>query len=125
MSTPGQFTDEHFVPTAITKTNPVMVTVVGHGLSDLQRLRATRFQNIPVADATGMEQLNGLLFVIQQCTADTFKLYDVYLNPIDGTNFTTFISNGLAQFTLTGPDLNVENPSPPNIYTERIYPWMP
>lgn len=103
------FTDEHRTPTAITQTDPIVVTIVAHGLENGQRLRATNFVTMPFANATGMEQLDNRLFVVEQATEDTFELYDVLGNTVDGTNYTAFINNGLAQFTLTGPDLFVEN----------------
>lgn len=112
MSTPSNFTDEHYIPTAITTTWPPVVTVAQHRLSNGQRLRATRFYSIPFASATGMEQLNNLLFTIQQVTTNTFELWDQEGLPIDGRNYTPFVSNGLAQFTLTGPDLFIQNPAP-------------
>lgn len=103
------FTDRHYVPTAITAAKPPVVTVVDHGLVSGQRLRATRFITQPIASSTGMEQLNDGDFVVQQTTTDTFELWDVDGLPVDATNYTAFVSNGLAQFTLTGPDLGYEN----------------
>jgi hypothetical protein len=103
------FTTTQLTPTSITKTVPVSVTVVGHELLKGQTLRATRFYALPLSDATGMEQLNNKLFVIGNITADTFDLFDQYGDPIDGRNYTAFISNGLGQFNLTGPALYTEN----------------
>jgi len=103
------FTTTQLVPTAITKTIPVTVTIVGHELQAGQTLRATRFYALPLADATGMEQLNNQLFVIGNITEDTFDLFDQYGEPIDGTWYTTFVANGLGQFNLTGPALYTEN----------------
>lgn len=111
-SSPSHFTNEHRVPTAITAAFPPVVTVVAHGLSNGQRIRATRFVGFPFAVATGMEQLNNNLYTVQQCTTDTFQLYDQFGHQIDGRAYTPFVNNGLAQFTLTGPDLNIQNPAP-------------
>jgi hypothetical protein len=72
-----------------------------------------------------MEQLNDQLVVVQECTTNTFRLFDIDGQGIDGSGFTAFVNNGIAQMTLTGPDLDIQNPPPPNIYTERIYPWLP
>ena len=112
MSSPSNFTPEQFTPTAITATWPPVVTIVGSGFTNGQRIRATQFYSFPLALATGMEQLNNRLFTVEQCTEDTFQLWDQYGDPIDGRNFTPFVNNGLAQFTLTGPDLFVQNPAP-------------
>jgi hypothetical protein len=112
-SSPSNFTPEQYTPTAITTTFPVQVTIANNGFVNGQRLRATRFETLPFAIATGMEQLNNRLFEIGLVTTDTFCLYDVYGNGIDGRNYTPFVNNGLAQFTLTGPSLFIDNPAPP------------
>ncbi len=108
-STLSHFTDRQFTPEDITNTLPVVITKTAHGLQNGQAIRATKFISIPFAVATGMEQLNNQLFYIRQATVDTFQLCDRNTNPIDGTNFTPYIQGG--QFTLTGPDLPVVNPS--------------
>lgn len=103
------FTNQHYTPTAITSAHPPVVTILGHGLSNGQRIRATNFVVYPIAVATGMEQLNDQDFVIQQVTTDTLELWDEFNQPIDASGFTSFVSNGLAQFTRTGPLLGYEN----------------
>ena len=103
------FTNQHYTPTAITAAKPPIVTITDHGLSNGQRLRATNFVVYPTAVATGMEQLNDKDFVVQQVTTDTFELWDDFNQPIDASGFTAFVSNGLAQFTRTGPLLGYEN----------------
>ncbi len=103
------FATTQMTPTAIDKSFPVRVTVVGHSLSEGQFVRATRFYRLPLSDATGMYELNNRLFLIGNLSTDTFDLFDEHGYPIDGTNFTTFINNGLGQFNLTGPDLDTQN----------------
>lgn len=115
-SSPSHFTVRQFTPEAITRALPVVVTKTAHGLKNGQALRATKFITMPFALATGMEQLNNKLFYVRQVTTDTFQLCDANTNPIDGRNFTPYIQGG--QFTLTGPDLPIVNPShfpPPGI----------
>lgn len=112
MSSPSNFTNEHYTPIAITAALPPVVTILAHGLSNGQRVRATRFYRLPLALATGMYQLNNRLFTIQRVTTDTFELWDDQGFPIDGRGFDAFISNGQAQFTLTGPSLFIQNPAP-------------
>ena len=106
------FTDRQMTPTAITTTNPVNVTIANHGLTNGQYIRASNFVINPAPNATGMYQLNYQLFIVGNVSTNTFDLFDQYYNPIDGSDYTPFISNGLAQFTLTGPSLNVENNLP-------------
>ena len=103
------FQDQHYAPTAISATFPPIVTLVAHGLQNGQRLRATRFPIYPLANATGMEQLEGREFEVQKATDDTFALYSIEGFPIDATSYTAFINNGLAQLTRTGPELGYEN----------------
>lgn len=103
------FPDRHLIPTAITQAMPPEVTVIDHGLETGDRLRAAQFITEPPENATGMEQLNYLLFQVRVVDDDTFELFDIEGFPIDGRNYTSFIANGLAKFTLTGPDLYVEN----------------
>lgn len=96
-------------PSAISQTVPVVVTIDNHGLTNGQVVRATRFYSLPRADATGMEQLNNLAFVVKNTTQNTFELFDQYGVPIDGTNYTAYVANGLGQFNLTGPELYTQN----------------
>lgn len=96
-------------PSAISQSNPVVVTIDDHGLQRGQVVRATRFYANPPMDATGMEQLNNRAFVVKNTTTNTFELFDQFGDPIDGTNFTAYVANGLGQFNLTGPDLFTQN----------------
>ena len=105
----SHFTYRQFVPESITNTLPIVVTITGHGFVNGQALRATKFITIPFALATGMEQLNNRMFYVQQATANTFQLYTANGLPIDGRNFTPFISGG--EFTLSGEDVLIVNPS--------------
>ena len=108
-STPSHFTTRQFTPEGITNALPMIVTKTAHGLQNGQALRATKFIAVPLAIATGMEQLNNQLFYIRQVTVDTFQLCDANTNPIDGRNFTPYIQGG--QFTLVGQDILIVNPS--------------
>ncbi len=115
-SSPSHFTLRQFTPEDITNTFPIVVTKTAHGLINGQAIRATKFISIPFSLATGMEQLNNQLYYIQQATVDNFYLADRNANYIDGRNYTPYIQGG--QFTLTGQDLPIVNPSafpPPGI----------
>jgi hypothetical protein len=112
----SHFTTRQFTPEDITNTFPVVVTITNHGFQNGQAIRATKFVSMPFAVATGMEQLNNRLFYVRQATADTFQLCDANTLPIDGRSFTPYIQGG--QFTLTGQDLPIVNPShfpPPGV----------
>lgn len=112
----SHFTNRQFVPSAISNTFPIVVTIASHGFSNGNAIRGTKFIKMPFANATGMEQLNNRLFYVQQATANTFQLYDVNGLPIDGTMYTAFIAGG--EFTLAGNTPLIVNPShfpPPGI----------
>lgn len=112
----SHFTTRQFTPEDITNTFPIVVTITNHGFQNGQALRATKFVTMPFAVATGMEQLNNRLFYVRQATTDTFQLCDANTIPIDGRSFTPYIQGG--QFTLTGQDLPIVNPSefpPPGV----------
>jgi len=105
----SHFTLRQFTPENITATLPIVVTKTAHGLQNGQAIRATKFITIPFALATGMEQLNNILYYVGQSTADSFQLLDSNSIPIDGRNYTSYISGG--QFTLTGNPVLCVNPS--------------
>lgn len=96
-------------PTAITATFPVVVTIPNHGWTAGQFIIASNFVIHPSPSATGMFQLNYRQFQIRNVTTNTFELFDEFNLPVDGTNYTSFINNGLAMFTLEGPSLNIQN----------------
>ena len=105
----NNFKPEQYTPTAITAALPPVVTITGGNFVNGQAFRCTQFLTMPFASVTGMEQLNNQLVYAQNCTANTFELYDANDYPIDGRDFTPFINNGIAQMTLTGPRLYIQN----------------
>ena len=105
----SHFTVRQFTPENITAAFPVVITKTAHGLINGQAIRATKFVTLPFASATGMEQLNNSLFYVQGVTPNTFYLADRNTLSIDGRNFTPYVQGG--QFTLTGQDLPIVNPS--------------
>lgn len=108
-TTPSHFTDRQYTPTAITAAFPPVVTLASHGLENGMAIRATKFITMPRGSETGMEQLNNRTFYVQQATTNTFELYDANSKPIDGSNYTAYVSGG--QFTVSGPDILCVNPS--------------
>jgi hypothetical protein len=108
-SSQSHITTRQFTPEGITAALPIVVTKTAHGLQNGQAIRATKFISIPLALATGMEQLNNKLYYIRQASTDTFELADRNTNPIDGRNFTPYISGG--QFTVVGNTTLIVNPS--------------
>lgn len=105
----SHFTVRQFTREGITNTFPIVVTITNHGLQNGQYLRATQFISMPLASATGMQQLGNGLFCLQQADANTFQLYGINGLPVDGRGYTPWVSGG--QFTLVGQDLPIVNPS--------------
>jgi hypothetical protein len=115
-SSPSHFTIRQKTPSSITAALPPVVNLTSHGFENGQVVRATKFIRVPLSLATGMEQLNNRAFTVQQATIDTFELYDSRGYPIDGRNYTPYVSGG--EFTLSGNDPLIVNPSnfpPPGI----------
>ncbi len=108
-TSPSHFTVRQKIPEAITATLPIVITLTSHGFLDGQGIRATKFIYMPLANATGMQQLNNRLFYVQHATDDTFELYDASGVPIDGRNFTAYVQGG--EFTLAGNTPLIVNPS--------------
>lgn len=102
-SSPSHFTVAQITPSAITATFPVVVTCANHGLVNGNMIRATQFITMPYANATGMQQLNNKQFQVQQSTTSTFQLYSTNGLPVDGRNFTTYISGGQFTFAYNVP----------------------
>lgn len=115
-TSPSHFTVRQKTPEAITASLPIVVTLTSHGFENGQAIRATKFIYTPLANATGMQQLNNRQFYAQHATANTFELYDADGVPIDGRGYNAYISGG--QFTLAGNTPLIVNPShfpPPGI----------
>lgn len=70
--------------TGITKTNPAVVTIVGHGFEEGATLR--------LSSILGMTELNDELVVIENVDDDTFELADV-----DSTEYAAYVSGGTAE----------------------------
>lgn len=108
-TSPSHFTVRQKTPQAITAALPIVVTLTSHGFENGQAIRATKFIYMPIANATGMQQLNNRQFYVQHATANTFELYDANGVPIDGRGYNAYVSGG--QFTLAGNTPLIVNPS--------------
>jgi hypothetical protein len=108
-NSPSHFTVRQKTPEAITASIPIVVILTSHGFENGQAIRATKFIYIPIANSTGMQQLNNRQFYVQHATVNTFELYDADGVPIDGRGYNAYISGG--QFTLAGNTPLIVNPS--------------
>jgi hypothetical protein len=77
--------------TAATQADPIVLTVVGHGLSDSQMIH--------VSGVVGMTELNGNQYYVDVLSVDTLALYSdsALTTSIDGTSgYTAYVSGGTA-----------------------------
>jgi len=74
--------------TAITKADPGVVTIAGHGFAT--------YDKILISGVGGMTELNDLYFWVKKIDANTFSLTDELGADIDTTGYTTFTSGGTA-----------------------------
>lgn len=83
--------------TDATRSNPVILTMTGHGYSNGQSVQG-------ISGVVGMTQLNGNSYYANNVTANTVELYtDAGLTTtLDGTAFSAYVSGGTAERVLTG-----------------------
>ena len=74
------------VITAATAANPVVITSVGHGLSNGDK--------VGIFDVVGMTEINGLGFTVAGVSANTFQL-----SGINGSGYTSYTSGGVIHNT--------------------------
>jgi hypothetical protein len=68
--------------TAASKGDPILITSTGHGFSD--------GDVVWISGATGMTQLNNKAYKVGGKTTDSFKLYRLNGNKVDGGNYGTY-----------------------------------
>lgn len=82
------------IATNATRTNPVVITSIQHGLSNGEIVRLKGFAHYTGLarnpQIVGMTQLDGGQYTIANATADTFEL-----SGVDGRSFRAFVSSGL------------------------------
>ena len=74
---------------AATKARPVVITSNSHGF--------VNGDVVWISGATGMTQINNKPYVVTNKTTNTFELYDLNGNRIDGRNYSTYSSSGKVQ----------------------------
>lgn len=78
--------DNPITVTGATSAEPVVITAVGHGLSNGDQVR--------IDGIVGMTELNGQEFLIANKGDDTFELTDLEGVDIDGSEYSDYISGG-------------------------------
>lgn len=72
---------------AVTATDPVVITATAHGLSDGDWIK--------IIGVAGMTELNDTFYIIANKTTDTFELTDTDEADVDGTAFTAYTYGGI------------------------------
>lgn len=90
--------------TAITKANPGVFTIAAHGYSNGDW--------IFIENVVGMTNFNGLTWIVENVTTNTFTVTDLFGTAIDTTNFTAYVSGGTAAriYTVVAPYAAVDLP---------------
>ncbi|MGH6997845.1 MAG: ubiquitin-activating E1 FCCH domain-containing protein, partial [Phenylobacterium sp.] len=106
--------------TGATKTNPVVVTSLNHGLYEGER--------VTISGVEGMTQLNGKTYVATGVTQNTFQLMTNAVNPanIDGTtkSYSPYTSGGAAQCKGEGCAQHIFVNASGNLISDPSY-WQP
>ena len=88
--------------TSITQASPAVVTITSHGFSNGDWVYGA---------ISGMNALNGLTWIVQNATTNTFTLTDLFGNVVNSTLFNAFTSGTFARiYTLTTPYAAVDLP---------------
>lgn len=108
--TDGGQASSHQLIDAISKADPCVVSTDGaHGFQTNQIVRITDLGQVTSATNRGMGELNNNRYRIVVIDSDDFSLKDVITGePIDSTNFTTYVSGG--RVTLETHVISLNNP---------------
>lgn len=83
----AQYTSTIGTITGITNVSPAVVT-----LSSIGNL--VNGDTVTISSVVGMPQVNTNRYIVQGISGNTFKLYDLFGNPVDATGFGTYVSGG-------------------------------
>lgn len=101
----GGSVDNPLAITDVTATNPVVVTVPSHGLTNGDEIDIFDIIWEPTFDEFETEsqpdQLNTRRYLVANVTTDTFELTDLDGNDIDGTGFQAYVSGGTIRTTFS------------------------
>lgn len=79
--------------TGITQANPGVVTVTS--ISPTNTLTLVNGMTVTISNVVGMTQLNTNRYIVGGISGSTFKLYDLFGNPVDTSAFGTYVSGGI------------------------------
>ena len=88
--------------TSITQANPAVITITSHGFSN---------NDWVFGSINGMNALNGLTWIVNNATTNTFTLTDLFGNVVNSTLFNAFTSGTFSRiYTLTTPYAAIDLP---------------
>lgn len=98
---------------AITKADPGVITIAGHGLST--------YDKVYITGIVGMTELNDQYYWVKKIDANTFSLTDEWENDIDTSGYTTYTSGGTVTY-ISGVFTKIGDfPSAVGLYGGRCY----
>lgn len=103
----GDWQSTQYTITGITNANPGVVTVTS--ISPTNTLTLVNGMIVTISNVVGMTQVNTNRYVVAGISGSTFKLYDLFGNPVDTTGFGTYSSGGIVNqisYPATGPTIN-------------------
>jgi hypothetical protein len=100
--------------TGATAANPVVITAASHGFSN--------GDTVTISSVVGMIQLNTNRYTVAAVTTNTFALYDLFGNPVNGTAFGTYVSGGIANRISTQAIAPVLNATTGQVITPGLPP---
>lgn len=97
-------TESNKTITGITKANPGVFTSAAHGYSNGDW--------IYISGVGGMTNFNGLTWIVQNSTTNTFTVTDLFGNAVNTTTFSTYTSGGTAAriYTVVSPYAAIDLP---------------
>lgn len=114
LSAGGSWAAEQATITGITNANPGVVTATAHGFST--------GDTITISGVVGMIQVNTQRYIVSKVDANSFKLYDLFGNPVDTTAFGTYVSGGIANRISTPAIAPVLNATTGQVITPGLPP---
>ena len=104
----GDWQNTQYTITGITNANPGVVTVTS--LSPTNTMTLVNGMTVTLSGVGGMTQVNQQRFIVAGISGSTFKLYDLFGNPVDTTTFGTYTSGGVVNQISYPPTTATLNP---------------
>lgn len=110
----GSWAEQQAAITGITAANPAVVTATTHGFST--------GDTITISSVVGMVQVNTQRYIISVVDANSFRLYDLYGNPVNSSAYGTYVSGGIANRISTPSIAPVLNATTGQVITPGLPP---